>query len=701
MRKATINLTAQEEALCRLLDQTCSYINTTRPHIPEVDSTQFSGDGTDPCEARIAGGWVRDKLLARDSDDLDISLSTLTGNAFALYLKHYLSSSEFASSSLATSTYFQNDKSDMGRIGRIAANPEQSKSLETATARVLGLSLDFVNLRKETYDPGSRIPTMQFGTPKEDAERRDITINSLLYNVHTRQVEDHTGLGLADLNAGLIRTPLPPLTTFLDDPLRVLRCIRFASRFDYELHPSIVRCLTGQPGGEVSELASTDDPRISAGGNGIQEARRELRTALLSKVSRERFGIEVDKMIKGPNPLLALFLIHRLDMFDLIFHPPPSTGSMYVEHGDAQIGQPASNDVGLNAARLLDAILKQISTDEIPTHPVAMDTLRIGSAATESEQAKQVTGAFSALPPSPLFPGMLDSLPKDLLATWSKSSLTVEERRRVWYTVVMLPLKGLVYEEKKKKFAWAGESVIANGLKLGTKTLKEPVASLIKSIDLFRSGRQLLLTSQDEMQPSSTELESLLHLPPGLSVRSQLAMLLRNPNISHAPLQLRPYSALLVSFIAETVSIWQNSGRFNHDRDTLESCQGQVEALMDEYSRFWSALQEGGLIDRAEERPLLDGNTITTLLGCHPRQIPTIQTFVLCWQFDTKPAASAEDHAQLEQQCSAWLKSEWDQGRIVPLDQRLAPLSAPKGDKTKKKGVATADQDRRKRQKSE
>ncbi len=155
---AQIQLTEQEEAICQLLDHTCSYIQREKPEIEGVDATQRSGDGSDPCEARIAGGWVRDKLLERDSDDLDISLSTLTGNAFALYLKHFLSSPSFATSSLAQSPYFREDGHEMGRIGKIAANPEQSKNLETATARVLGLSLDFVNLRKETYDPARGSP---------------------------------------------------------------------------------------------------------------------------------------------------------------------------------------------------------------------------------------------------------------------------------------------------------------------------------------------------------------------------------------------------------------------------------------------------------------------------------------------------------------------------------------------------------------
>lgn len=69
----------------------------------------------------------------------------------------------------------------------------------------------------------------------EDALRRDITINALFYNIHTHQVEDFTGKGLSDLENGIVRTPLQPVQTFLDDPLRILRVIRFASRFNYKI----------------------------------------------------------------------------------------------------------------------------------------------------------------------------------------------------------------------------------------------------------------------------------------------------------------------------------------------------------------------------------------------------------------------------------------------------------------------------------
>ena len=81
---------------------------------------------------------------------------------------------------------------------------------------------------------------MTFGTPEQDAFRRDFTINSLFYNINTGTVEDFTGRGIEDMKFGIIRTPLPAKETFIDDPLRVLRAIRFASRFGFSLDESLV-----------------------------------------------------------------------------------------------------------------------------------------------------------------------------------------------------------------------------------------------------------------------------------------------------------------------------------------------------------------------------------------------------------------------------------------------------------------------------
>jgi tRNA nucleotidyltransferase (CCA-adding enzyme) len=83
----------------------------------------------------------------------------------------------------------------------------------------------------------------KFGTAEEDALRRDATINALFYNLQTQQVEDFTSKGLEDLKNGIIRTPLPAFDTFHDDPLRVLRLIRFASRFRFHIEDEAIAAM--------------------------------------------------------------------------------------------------------------------------------------------------------------------------------------------------------------------------------------------------------------------------------------------------------------------------------------------------------------------------------------------------------------------------------------------------------------------------
>ena len=124
----------------------------------------------------------------------------------------------------------------------------------------------------------------------EDASRRDLTINALFYNVSTRQVEDYTGKGLSDLNQRIARTPLAPLQTFHDDPLRVLRCVRFSSRYSLKIQEDV-------------EKAIQDEG---------------IKAALESKVSKERVGIEVMKMI-NKTPALAMRLMARLGLLDSVF----------------------------------------------------------------------------------------------------------------------------------------------------------------------------------------------------------------------------------------------------------------------------------------------------------------------------------------------------------------------------------------------
>lgn len=261
---------------------------------------------------RVAGGWVRDKILGISTHDVDVALDTCTGVEFASIVK---TACENSSSSCS------------GRIGVIAANPAQSKHLETATMKVHGIEIDFSNLRHETYADDSRIPTAAIGTPVEDSFRRDFTMNALYYNLQTRQVEDWTRRGLKDLlETKLVVTPLDAHQTFHDDPLRVLRAIRFSVRFNMQLVD------------EVQEAAK--NPQIH------QELHR--------KVSRERVGKELEGMLSGKHadPISALTSICDLQLAGSVFCLPPASSTPIYGNIGQQNLKPVPYSPGESTAHL-------------------------------------------------------------------------------------------------------------------------------------------------------------------------------------------------------------------------------------------------------------------------------------------------------------------------------------------------------------
>lgn len=97
------------------------------------------------------------------------------------------------------------------------------------------IAVELVSARAESYAADSRKPEVRQGTLREDVFRRDFTINTLLENLRSGEILDLTGRARQDLQAGVVRTPLEPRATFFDDPLRMLRAVRFASRFDFEI----------------------------------------------------------------------------------------------------------------------------------------------------------------------------------------------------------------------------------------------------------------------------------------------------------------------------------------------------------------------------------------------------------------------------------------------------------------------------------
>jgi tRNA nucleotidyltransferase (CCA-adding enzyme) len=252
-----LQLTAQEQQLKSLLLDVAAYVNLAQSR-------------DEPLVLRWAGGWVRDKLLGVESHDIDTAISAMTGYAFSIELRDFCDQP-------ANREKHQIRPADLGSLHKIAANPDKSKHLETVTTKIFGIDVDFVNLRKETYAEDSRNPQMQFGTAEEDALRRDATVNALFYNLHTSKVEDFTG-GLADFSSRLIRTPLEPFQTFMDDPLRVLRLVRFSSRLGFAIDPAA---------------------RITMSDSRVLDALRQ-------KISRERVGVEVEKMLRGESERFSL-----------------------------------------------------------------------------------------------------------------------------------------------------------------------------------------------------------------------------------------------------------------------------------------------------------------------------------------------------------------------------------------------------------
>lgn len=298
----TLELTEVETTLRQLLLDVASYIDASP--VPEpVDSEVKLPDelAKTKIELRFTGGWVRDKLLGVGSHDIDVAINKMTGYQFGLKMKEYLETPG-NSDKYELSSESDDEKAAWNRKGRevakgfykIEANPEKSKHLETVTTKILGLDIDLVNLRKETYSEDSRNPQMEFGTPEEDALRRDATVNAMFYNLRTSLVEDFTGQGFKDMQLKIIRTPLEPYQTFKDDPLRVLRLIRFASRLNYTIHPETEKAMEN----------------------------KDIKEALKLKISRERVGIEMEKTLKGPDPHMALGLVDRLGLYETIFTDP-------------------------------------------------------------------------------------------------------------------------------------------------------------------------------------------------------------------------------------------------------------------------------------------------------------------------------------------------------------------------------------------
>jgi poly(A) polymerase len=193
--------------------------NSQRP-IPEI--LYKIGDMADKCGIGcfLVGGYVRDMIMQRPCTDIDIMV---TGDPvpFAKAVRDELNGRNFV--------LFERFRT---------AQLELSDTLGT-------FKVELVGARKESYNSDSRKPVTLIGTLDDDLSRRDFTINALalVLNLEGRnQIIDHFD-GMTDIDAGILRTPLDPLQTFSDDPLRMMRAARFAAQLDFTLLPEVVEAM--------------------------------------------------------------------------------------------------------------------------------------------------------------------------------------------------------------------------------------------------------------------------------------------------------------------------------------------------------------------------------------------------------------------------------------------------------------------------
>ena len=212
-------------------------------------------------ECYVVGGFVRDIFLERPSNDIDVVVVG-SGIAVAKELKNIL-----------------------GRKAHLSV----FKNFGTAQVKFHDTEVEFVGARKESYSHDSRKPIVEDGTLEDDQNRRDFTINAMAICLNKNRFGELVDPfnGLADLEDGIIATPLEPGITFSDDPLRMMRCIRFATQLNFQIED------------ETFEAFERMADRIKI-------------------VSGERIEVELNKIMLSPVPSKGLVDLQRCGLLNII-----------------------------------------------------------------------------------------------------------------------------------------------------------------------------------------------------------------------------------------------------------------------------------------------------------------------------------------------------------------------------------------------
>ena len=221
-------------------------------------------------ECYVVGGYVRDIFLERPSNDIDVVVVG-SGIAVAEELKRHLGRKAHLS-------VFRNFGTAQVKIKG-----------QGARSRGQEIEVEFVGARKESYSHDSRKPIVEDGTLEDDQNRRDFTINAMAICLNGSRFGELVDPfnGIADLEDGIIATPLDPEITFSDDPLRMMRCIRFATQLNFQIEDETFAAL--------SHMAD----RIKI-------------------VSGERIEVELNKIMMAPHPSIGFELLQRSGLLQII-----------------------------------------------------------------------------------------------------------------------------------------------------------------------------------------------------------------------------------------------------------------------------------------------------------------------------------------------------------------------------------------------
>lgn len=245
-------------------------------------------------DAYVVGGYVRDYYLHRPSTDIDI---VVVGSGIDVAQR---------------------------LADELHTKLSVFKTFGTAMLRVHGVELEFVGARRESYSHDSRKPQVEAGTLEDDQLRRDFTINALAWSLNERDFGELVDPfdGMYDLEHGIIRTPCDPDITFSDDPLRMMRGIRFAAQLGFQLEE------------ETFDAIARNADRIRI-------------------VSRERIITELNKIVLSPVPSMGFELLELTGLLERIFP------EMHALKGVERRGQHAHKDNFIHTLKVLDNVAKR------------------------------------------------------------------------------------------------------------------------------------------------------------------------------------------------------------------------------------------------------------------------------------------------------------------------------------------------------